>query len=228
MTSVLVVEDDPQMSRALSLSLSARGYSVKAVETGRDALTGLNGVDLILLDLGLPDMDGLDVLREVRRVATTPVIVVSARMDRHEKVRALDGGADDYITKPFDFEELLARLRVAARRARPNAGAPTVTTPDFTIDMAVKEVRRSDGEQVHLTPTEWALVEELVRQPGMVISGRDLLRSVWGPDYENETNYLRVFFTSVRKKLEPEPRAPRYFITTPGIGYRFQPPDVGG
>lgn len=224
MTSILIVEDDRQMSRALSLSLSARGYSVTSVATGIEAVQrAREGPDLVILDLGLPDLDGIDVVRRIRAFSTTPIIVVSARMDRQEKVRALDSGADDYVTKPFDLEELLARLRAATRRATPNSGAPTIATADFAIDLAAKGVTRAGGGSVHLTPTEWALVEALVRQPGVVVPGADLLRDVWGPAYAGESNYLRVFFASVRKKLEPDPHSPRYFITSPGIGYRFQP-----
>jgi two-component system, OmpR family, KDP operon response regulator KdpE len=223
MTRLLLVEDDPQMQRALTLTLSARGYEVETVGAGRDALAAVarSVVDIVVLDLGLPDMDGVEVLSAIRALGTIPVIVLSARLDRNEKVRALDSGADDYVTKPFDFEELLARLRAAIRRATPNVGAPTVTTADFTIDMSSKRVTLTDGTEVHLTPTEWGLVEVLARQPGVVVPSGDLLREVWGPGYRSETNYLRVFVAQLRKKLEPDSARPRYFLTTPGIGYRF-------
>lgn len=222
---ILLIEDDAAFSRALTVSLNARGHNVVAVPTGRAALDQLAArpAEVILLDLGLPDRDGVDLLRDIRRRDTTPVIVLSARADRQEKVRALDNGADDYVTKPFDLEELLARIRAATRRAQREVGAPTVTTPHFAVNLATKSVASADGTAVHLTPTEWALVEALVKHPGVVLSGPDLLRAVWGPQYHSETNYLRVYLSQVRKKLEPDPRVPRYFITSPGLGYRFQP-----
>lgn len=223
MNRLLLVEDDPRMSRALALSLRARGYDVTSAATGAQALTAMARriTDVVILDLGLPDVDGIEVLRQVRSESDVPVLVLSARWDRADKVRALDSGADDYVTKPFDLEELLARLRAAERRATPNLGAPAVTTPDFTVDLAAKQVVRHDGRQVHLTPTEWQILEVLVRQPGVVVTGPELLRDVWGPRYERETNYLRVYVAQLRKKLEPDPRRPRYLVTTPGIGYRF-------
>lgn len=224
MTRVLVVEDDPQMVRALSLTLSARGYEVLAVTTGAEALHALarRGCDAVILDLGLPDVDGIEVLRRIRGKNQVPVLVLSARTDRFEKVRALDSGADDYVTKPFDLEELLARLRAAVRRATPEVGAPAVETAHFVIDLARKQVHLRDGSEVHLTPTEWALLEALARQPGMVVDGRDLLGQVWGHGYESQTNYLRVYMAGLRRKLEPDPAHPVHLLTTPGIGYRFE------
>ncbi|MFN8126713.1 MAG: response regulator transcription factor [Candidatus Nanopelagicales bacterium] len=221
---ILLIEDDAALARALSLSLSARGYQVRAAATAAEGLRGLTGeVDIILLDLGLPDRDGVDLLRDLRATSAVPVIVLSARADRHEKVRALDNGADDYVTKPFDLEELLARVRAATRRATRETGAPVIETPDFAVDLAAKTVTRTDGSPVHLTPTEWGLVEALVKRPGMVVTGEDLLHDIWGPGYQSETHYLRVYLSQVRKKLEPDPQHPRYFLTSPGIGYRFQP-----
>lgn len=225
MTRVLVVEDDPQMVRALSLTLSARGYEVVTATTGADALRALRrrGCDAVILDLGLPDVDGIEVLREIRRDRMVPVLVLSARSDRFEKVRALDSGADDYVTKPFDLEELLARMRAAVRRATPDVGAPVIETEHFTIDLARKQVHLADGSAVHLTPTEWALLEALARQPGMVIDGHDLLLArVWGSGYESQTNYLRVYMAGLRRKLEPDPSHPVHLMTSPGIGYRFE------
>lgn len=211
------------MQRALSLTLAARGYDVRTASTGAAAMTALpdSGLDAIILDLGLPDMDGIEVLRAVRAHSATPVIVLSARSDRFEKVRALDTGADDYVTKPFDLEELLARIRAAVRRASPESGAPVVTTADFEVDLARKEVS-AGGRAVHLTPTEWAVLEVLVRQAGVVVTGEELLREVWGPAYGRQTNYLRVYLAGLRKKLEPDPSHPRYLLTSPGIGYRFE------
>lgn len=225
MSRLLVVEDDLQMQRALTLTLSARGFETVAATTGAQALQALAGqrMDAVILDLGLPDMDGIDVLRAVRKDSNVPVLVLSARADRFEKVRALDSGADDYVTKPFDLEELLARIRAAVRRATPAVGAPSVTTAHFEVDLARKLVTRSNGDEVHLTPTEWALLEVLVRQPGVVVAGQDLLAEVWGPAYGRETNYLRVYMAGLRKKLEVDPARPRYLLTTPGVGYRFEP-----
>lgn len=162
-------------------------------------------------------------LRALRQESSVPVLVLSARMDGIEKVRALDSGADDYVTKPFDLEELLARVRAAIRRATPAIGAPVVETGDFAVDLAAKQVTRPDGEQVHLTPTEWGLLEALVRHPGVVVASQDLLGEVWGPAYRRETKYLRVYMAGLRKKLEPDPGHPRHLLTTPGMGYRFEP-----
>lgn len=223
MNRLLVIEDDTQLSRALALSLRARGYAVDVCARGADAIEQFDTgrYALVVLDLGLPDVDGFEVLRSIRSSSRVPVVVLSARTDRSDKVRALDGGADDYVTKPFDLEEFLARLRAAVRRATPATGAPVVRTPDFTIDLAAKEVARADGASVHLTPTEWGLLEVLARNPGMVVESGDLLREVWGPRYGSETNYLRVYFAALRKKLEPTPSQPRYLVTVPGIGYRL-------
>ena len=225
MSKVLVIEDELPMRRALSIGLKARGYDVDLAETGSE---GLNLVahahpDLIILDLGLPDMDGVDVARSVRGWSTVPIIVLSARDAERVKVAALDAGADDYVTKPFGMDELLARLRAALRRTTVADTEPVVETPDFTVDLAVKQVRRG-GEAVHLTPTEWHIVEALARDRGKLVTHTQLLRQVWGPEYKDETHYLRFYMSQIRRKLEPEPSRPRYFITEPGMGYRFLAP----
>jgi two-component system, OmpR family, KDP operon response regulator KdpE len=174
-----------------------------------------------VLDLGLPGIDGVDVIRGLRGWSQVPIVVLSVRDAEGDKVAALDAGADDYVTKPFGMDELLARLRAALRRTIPAEEEALVETADFTIDLAAKKVRR-DGEEVRLTPTEWHLVEVLVRNRGRLVAQTQLLQEVWGPQYHDETNYLRVFMAQVRRKLEPEPAQPRYFITEPGMGYRFE------
>ena len=227
MTHVLVVEDDPSLRRSLTLNLTARGYSVDDTGNGEDALklAGRRLPDVLFLDLGLPGMSGLEVIRGVRAWADIPIIVLSARGAEHDKVEALDAGATDYVTKPFGIEELMARLRAAERiRAaqRPDDG-PTVT-PDFTIDYAAHQVHRTDGEQIHLTPIEFAILAHLAQRPGGLVTHTELLRAVWGPEYANETNYLRVHITHLRKKVEPDPSSPTYVVTEPGVGYRFNAP----
>lgn len=223
MSSLLLVEDDDQLRTALSITLRARGYEVSAAVTGAEAIRTLDSQEFtcVILDLGLPDMDGIEVLRHLRERSLTPLIVLSARSDRFDKIRSLDSGADDYITKPFDFEELLARIRAAERRAEPAAGAPMLRTEDFSVDLARKEVLLASGTPVRLTPTEWAFLEVLARAPGVVVRSGDLLREVWGPGYGTETNYLRVYAAQLRKKLEPDPAKPRYLVTIAGIGYRL-------
>jgi two-component system KDP operon response regulator KdpE len=176
---------------------------------------------VVVLDLGLPGIDGIEVVRGLRGWTSVPIIVLSVRGDESDKVAALDAGADDYVTKPFGMNELLARLRAALRRRAPAEEEALVATPAFTIDLAAKRVTR-EGEEVHLTPTEWHLVEMLVRNEGKLVSQRQLLQEVWGPQYETETNYLRVYLAQIRRKLEPDPSQPRYFITEPGMGYRFE------
>ncbi|MBT2212516.1 MULTISPECIES: response regulator [Actinomadura] len=224
MTRVLLVEDEPQIVRALRINLRARGYEVDAAPDGRSALEAAarRPPDVVVLDLGLPDMDGVEVIRGLRGWTGVPIIVLSARHASAEKVAALDIGADDYVTKPFGMDELLARLRAAVRRARPADEAPVVETGDFTVDLAAKRVER-DGADVRLTPTEWHILELLVRDAGRLVSQRQLLREVWGPSYEKETNYLRVYLAQLRRKLEPDPARPRHLITEPGMGYRFEP-----
>ncbi|MET9318835.1 response regulator [Streptomyces sp. NPDC003038] len=227
MTRVLVVEGDPQLLRALKINLQARKFESQEAGTGVDALrlAVARTPDVILLDLGLPDMDGIDVIKSIRRWSRVPILVLSARRTSQEKVRALDAGADDYVTKPFSMDELLARLRAAARRkAMPGAvdRPVAVVTEDFTIDLAAKKVRRGE-RSVRLTPTEWHLLEILVSHPGHLVSQRKLLLEVWGPAYADNATYLRAYMAKLRRKLEANPSQPRHLITEPGMGYRFEP-----
>ena len=178
--------------------------------------------DVVILDLGLPGIDGVEVIRGLRAWTATPIIVLSARDQEQDKVEALDAGADDYVSKPFGMDELLARLRAAERRFNPGEEEAVVVTDDFRVDLSAKRVSGSDGD-IRLTPTEWHLMEILIRHPGKLISQRQLLQEVWGPQYQDETNYLRVYFAQIRRKLEPDPAKPRYFVTEPGMGYRFEP-----
>ncbi|MFH9612583.1 response regulator transcription factor [Streptomyces pratensis] len=226
MTRVLVVDDEPRLVRAISMNLRARGYDVESAPDGSTALrlAAERPPDAVLLDLGLPDMDGIEVLPVLRRWSRAPILVVSARSASHDKIRVLDAGADDYITKPFSMDELLARLRVATRRTgavSSAGGTGNVTTEGFVLDLAAKEARR-DGHTVRLTPTEWQLVEILIRNSGRLVSRRRLLDEVWGPDLRTDSNYLRVYMAQLRRKLEPDPAHPRHFITAPGMGYRFE------
>jgi two-component system KDP operon response regulator KdpE len=224
-TRVLVVDDDPQLVRALRINLTARRYEV---HTAPDATTALavasrHPPDAVVLDLGLPGLDGIAVIEGLRGWSRAPIIVLSARHTEQAKVAALDAGADDYVTKPFGMDELLARLRAALRRATPaDEGTSVVTTGAFTIDLAAKTVT-ADGAELRLTPTEWQLLEILVRNSGKLVGQKQLLHDIWGPAYESETGYLRVHLANLRRKLEPEPGKPRYLITEPGIGYRFTP-----
>jgi two-component system, OmpR family, KDP operon response regulator KdpE len=219
---VLVVDDDPQLARALRITLRAAGYAVLTAPDGRTALreAAAQPPDLLILDLGLPDLDGTEVLAGLRPWFTGPVLVLSARADSQDKVGALDAGADDYVSKPFDMSELLARLRALLRRGIAEAEAPVVRTDHFTVDLPARQVT-VDGAAVRLTPTEWALLSALVRAPGRLVSQRQLLQAVWGPAYEKETHYLRVYMAQLRRKLEPDPAHPRYLHTEPGMGYRF-------
>jgi two-component system, OmpR family, KDP operon response regulator KdpE len=228
-TRVLVVDDEPQIRRALGVNLRARGYQVDLAETGEQALdlAARHHPDVVVLDLGLPGIDGVEVIQGLRGWSQVPVIVLSVRESERDKVAALDAGADDYVTKPFGMDELLARLRAALRRAAPTDEEAVVVTPDFTIDLSVKRVTNAVGAEIRLTPTEWHIVEVLVRHSGKLVAQKQLLQEVWGPAYETETNYLRVFMAQVRRKLEPEPGQPRYFFTEPGMGYRFEVPPVG-
>ncbi len=226
MQRLLIVEDEPALRRALTINLRARHYEVEAVASGLAALKSAasSPPDLAIVDLGLPDLDGVEVIAGLRGWSSVPIIVLSARDSQAQKVRALDAGADDYVTKPFGMDELLARVRAALRRADVHdlPVGSLITTQGFTLDLAAKRARRGD-EEVRLTPTEWHLVEALVRRPGTLITGAQLLAEVWGPGYEKETNYLRVYFAQLRRKLEAEPGNPRHFITEPGLGYRFEP-----
>jgi two-component system KDP operon response regulator KdpE len=225
---VLVVDDEAPILRALIANLRARGYQPDAAATGEEALklAAKHRPDAVVLDLGLPGMSGIEVIRGLRGWTRVPIIILSARGSERDKVAALDAGADDYVTKPFGMDELFARLRAALRRVAPAEGAVVVTTPHFTVDLAAKTVRR-DGDEIRLTPTEWGIVEALVRNQDKLVSQRQLLQEVWGPDYGDETNYLRVHLAHIRRKLEPEQGRPRYFITEPGMGYRFHVPAPG-
>jgi two-component system KDP operon response regulator KdpE len=220
---ILVVDDEPQILRALGTNLRARGYSVDVARTGEAALVlaARAHPDLVIVDLGLPGIDGTEVIRGLRGWTSVPIIVLSVREAEAAKVAALDAGADDYVTKPFGMDELLARLRAALRRAAPADEEAVVETEHFSVDLAAKRVTTARGE-VRLTPTEWHIVEMLVRNPGKLVTQRQLLQEVWGPRYEKETNYLRVYLAQIRKKLEPDPARPRHFITEARIGYRFE------
>jgi two-component system, OmpR family, KDP operon response regulator KdpE len=222
-TRVLVVDDEAPILRALRINLAARDYQVSTAADGASGLAAMarDRPDVLILDLGLPDMDGTDVIKGVRGWTSVPIIVLSAWGEESQKVAALDAGADDYVTKPFGMDELLARLRAAVRRSSPGADEPVVVTGDFTVDLSAKRVVR-DGGDVRLTPTEWQMLEVLVRNRGRLVTQRQLLREVWGPQYQTEANYLRVYAAQLRRKLEPDPSAPRYLLTEPGMGYRFQ------
>jgi two-component system, OmpR family, KDP operon response regulator KdpE len=220
---VLVVDDEPQIRRALGVNLRARGYEVDLAESGEEALELAARLhpDVVVLDLGLPGIGGVEVIEGLRGWSQVPVIVLSVRDAEADKVAALDAGADDYVTKPFGMDELLARLRASLRRSAPAEEDAVVETPDFVIDLVSKRVMRAEAE-VRLTPTEWQIIEVLVRHRGRLVAQRQLLQEVWGPQYETETNYLRVFMAQIRRKLEPDPSRPRYFVTEPGMGYRFE------
>jgi len=221
---VLIVDDDVALLRALGVSLKAKGYEVVVARRGEEGLdlAADRRPDVVLLDLGLPGIDGVEVVRGLRGWSSVPIIVLSARHQSVSKVEALDAGADDYVTKPFGMDELLARLRAALRRTPSGPEDPRVETEEFVIDLSTKQVTR-DGSDVHLTPKEWDIVEVLVRNPGRLVSRRQLLHDVWGPEYGTETEYLRVLMARVRRKLESDPSRPRYFRTETGLGYRFVP-----
>ncbi len=225
MSRVLVVEDDARIRKTLEVNLRARDYEVDLASTGEQALqlAARRHPDVVILDLGLPSMDGLDVVRGLRGWTSVPIVVLSARGTEAAKVDALDLGADDYLTKPFGMEELFARLRAAMRRAVLPEGKTVVVTPDFSLDFSAKQAHRGE-ELVRLTPTQWHIIEVLVRNTGRLVTYEQLLQEVWGPSYGKETNYLRVFMTQIRHKLEPEPSHPRSFITESGLGFRFETP----
>ncbi len=229
MTLVLAVDDDDAILRTLAINLRARGYTALTATNGTAAVRSVRDdqPDLVVLDLGLPDLDGFAVLAQVRALSDAPVVVLSARHSSDQKVAALDLGADDFITKPFGIDELFARLRVALRRTGGNGGTNradqrVLRTSAFELDLGRRLARRN-GEPVHLTPTEWRIVEALTREPGQLVTRTGLLQQVWGPGYERETNYLRVYLAQLRRKLEAEPSQPRHFLTEPGVGYRFVP-----
>ncbi|GAB2758800.1 response regulator transcription factor [Terrabacter sp. AAH1] len=225
MTRVLVVDDDPRLQRTLAIALRAHGHEVVTAGDGRTAVQSVleDAPDVVILDLGLPDLDGTEVLRRLRTGSAVPVIVLSARHESDDKIEALDLGADDYVTKPFGVEELLARVRAALRRGGPQGQhLEPMTTDHFRLDFAERRATVA-GADVRLTPTEWRLLEALCREPGHLVSQQDLLRAVWGPSYGRESNYLRVYANQLRRKLEPDPANPRHLVTEPGLGYRFTP-----
>jgi two-component system, OmpR family, KDP operon response regulator KdpE len=223
MNRLLLVEDDDALVRTLTLGLTAHGFEVEARADGATAIQHARSAapGVLIVDLGLPDMDGLDVVRAVRESSSVPILVLSARDAQDVKVAALDAGADDYVTKPFGMDELLARLRAALRRAEPAVPGAVLRAGDLVIDRQARRVERG-GVLVHLTPTEWNLLELLIRSPGRLVTQLEILREVWGPQYANETNYLRVYVAQLRRKLEPEPSRPRHLLTEPGVGYRFE------
>jgi two-component system KDP operon response regulator KdpE len=234
MTRVLVVDDEPQILRALRINLRARDYDVHVAATGTEALevAGRYPPDLVILDLGLPDLDGVEVIQGLRGWTKAPIIVLSGRADSTDKVEALDAGADDYITKPFGVEELLARMRAAVRRTRPAEDLPRIQLGQLVIDLAAKRVTRQGedpadpadpAEDIRLTPTEWHLLEVLLRNPGKLLTRNQLLTEVWGPGYADATSNLRLYMAQLRRKLEPDSARPRWLITEPGMGYRYQP-----
>ena len=222
MSKVLVIEDEAPLRRALRIFLEAHDYGVVLAASGREGLdlAAREHPDVVILDLGLPDMDGVGVATALRGWSQVPIVVLSARDTEPVKVAALDAGADDYVTKPFAMNEFLARLRAALRRAAPTEQERVISTDDFEIDLGAKQIHRN-GTALHLTPTEGQIVEVLTRQRGRLVTQQQLLQQVWGPQYEKETHYLRIYMSQIRRKLEPDPSRPRYFITEPGMGYRF-------
>jgi two-component system KDP operon response regulator KdpE len=221
-TRILVVDDEPQIVRALRINLRARGYEVDVAQDGATALRAAadRHPDLVVLDLGLPDMEGAEVIAGLRGWTSVPIIVLSGRAGSSDKVGALDAGADDYVTKPFGVDELLARIRAVTRRTRPDEPEAAVARiGELEVDL----VEHSISGDVRLTPTEWQLLEHLLRHPGKLITQRELLHDVWGPQYRNETNYLRQYMARLRRKLEADPARPRHLLTEPGMGYRFRP-----
>ena|SRR5438270_2871832 len=247
MTRVLVVDDEPQILRALRINLRVRDYEVHVAATGAEALevAGRHPPDLVILDLGLPDLDGVEVIQGLRGWTKAPIIVLSGRADSPDKVEALDAGADDYVTKPFGVEELLARMRAAVRRTGTAEDLPRIRLGDLVVDLSAKRVirqasvraggdpagpdpeDRAPAEDIRLTPTEWHLLEVLLRNPGKLLSRNQLLTEVWGPGYADATGNLRLYMAQLRRKLEPDPARPRWLITEPGMGYRYQPDPEG-
>jgi two-component system KDP operon response regulator KdpE len=226
-TRILVVDDEPQILRALRINLRARHYDVVTAVDGTEALQEARRQkpDLIVLDLGLPDIDGVEVIRMMRTWSQVPIVVLSGRVDSLDKVNALDAGADDYVTKPFSLDELLARVRAVTRRRNDPHTAAAMRVGRYHIDLRSRTIHTTDEplETVHLTPTEWHLLEVLTRDPGRLVAQRQLLHEVWGPSYLNETHYLRQYMAHLRRKLEADPGRPKHLITEPGMGYRFQP-----
>jgi two-component system, OmpR family, KDP operon response regulator KdpE len=226
-TRVLIVDDEPQILRALRINLTARQYEVVTAADGTHALAAAktDRPDIVVLDLGLPDIDGVEVITNLRGWTPVPIVVLSGRVDSHDKVDALDAGADDYVTKPFSIDELLARIRAVSRRTLPAEPPPTVHIGQWLVDLGDRVVSDTSDptRTVHLTRTEWQLIELFARNPGKLISQRQLLQDVWGPTYLDQTQYLRQYLTQLRRKLEQDPARPRHLLTEPGMGYRFQP-----
>jgi len=230
-TRVLVVDDEPQILRALSITLKARSYDVVVATNGKQALAvaAQSAPDIVVLDLGLPDLDGIDVIRGLRGWSKVPIIVLSGRSQGISKVDALDAGADDYVTKPFNVDELLARLRAVTRRAPTGSDEVRAVIGDIRVELPGRRLRArvagaTDGvPDVRLTPTEWQLLEVLIRNPGRLVTQREMLRSIDRADVGDQSHYLRQFMNQLRRKLEPDPARPRYLMTEPGMGYRFQP-----
>jgi two-component system KDP operon response regulator KdpE len=222
---ILVVDDDAQILKALRINLAARGYEVFLAQSGPEALDVAARVkpELVVLDLGLPGFSGIQVIGGLRGWTEVPILVVSGRTDSADKVDALDAGADDYVTKPFAIDELLARIRALSRRSPPEPDEPVVTFGEVTVDLAAHTVSKAGSGIVKLTPTEWHILEVLVRNPERLVTKHFLLTTVWGPAYEKEDGYLRLYLGQLRKKLEPEPSRPRFLLTEPGMGYRFAP-----
>lgn len=230
---ILIADDDPQILRALRITLGARGYEIVTAHDGTAALNVAieSHPDLVMLDLGMPNLDGIAVIEGLRGWATMPILVVSGRTGATDKVEALDAGADDYVTKPFSIDELLARIRALTRRVPAPDDEPLVILGDTTVDLSAKQVTRrtEDGPTtIRLTPTEWRLLEVLLRNPGKLITRQALLTDVWGPNFTSDTGYLRLYIGQLRKKLEPVPAQPRFLLTEPGMGYRFDPTPTGG
>jgi two-component system KDP operon response regulator KdpE len=224
MTRILIVDDEPQILRALRINLQARRYEVVTAADGAEALhsAATHRPDLVVLDLGLPDIDGVEVVRKLRTWTPVPIVILSGRMDSAGKVDALDAGADDYVTKPFSLDELLARIRAVTRRLAGPEPVPPTRIGRYTVNLADRRIEGT-GETVHLTPIEWQLLDVLLRNPGKLIGQRQLLQEVWGPTYATETQYLRQYMKHLRRKLEDDPARPRHLLTEPGMGYRFQP-----
>jgi two-component system KDP operon response regulator KdpE len=225
--TVLVVDDEPQIRRTMRTTLATHGYTVIEALSGEEALEKIREeqVDLVLLDVNLPGMSGVETARELRRTGDVPIIMLTVRNSEHDKVMALDAGADDYVVKPFGVEELMARIRAALRRAAPEETTPPYLSDELSIDFEKRHVTLA-GNPVRLTPKEFELLRQLVANQGKAQGHRRLLQAVWGPDYGDETEYLRVFINQLRKKIEPDPRNPRYIHTEPWVGYRFEPPAV--
>ncbi|MFD6133921.1 response regulator [Isoptericola sp. NPDC060257] len=225
---ILIADDDPQILRALRITLTAQGYEIVTATTGTQAIARAidHRPDVFMIDLGMPELEGIDVIHAVRGWSDAPILVVSGRTGAADKVEALDAGADDYVTKPFSIEELLARIRALTRRVAHGDSDPVVRFGDVTVDLSAHSVTRARGgqtEHVRLTPTEWQMLERLVRNPGKLVTRQTLLTEIWGSEHVTDTGYLRLYVAQLRKKLEPDPAVPRYLVTESGMGYRFDP-----